>query len=593
MKYDCTGCGRAFYLETDVASPCPACGTMLTGEGDAPPAQEAAPEPAAPEPAVEAPAAPVPSAQTWIMPSQPQFEVPAEEPAYEEPQAAEPPPLPPTTTPTYGFETAPSPEPEAEAPPADSEAATGLNQSIADALDAVSDTMPPSPRAIKQSGAVRTVVAGDSAPVVKVLFYTLLTILVVGGAAFGILSTQGYKIKPTSRKTSEIEEKLTEKNAELEDRVKTLDANLLKENKLNIAQLKKVAQLEVRANKAEAALKAQTTLSENRLKAVALASQVIQLKERRTDLSRALIMTDEAIKLEPNFAGFYRIRGDVLNTLGHVEQAVEAYKTANEIAKKQGAKGDAESLLLAAEALLLDSNGVASAKPLLKMSAEISNKNAYSLVAKARLELLAGQVDMAIKSADNAAKADIFNAYAPLLKGEALLAKSLKLSGDAKRNTLGVAERTLASAVKLAPNMARANLMRGKALIEQTRIVASSMGFGVARMGPQSRAETSLSAASRLKPNLLDAHIAMAELRLVDGALFDPTIALTRARHAVSLSNRKNARALALLAEAEAANGNPSGALKAIKDAMLIAPKDENLAKAKNRFEADVMAMIQ
>jgi tetratricopeptide (TPR) repeat protein len=86
-------------------------------------------------------------------------------------------------------------------------------------------------------------------------------------------------------------------------------------------------------------------------------------------------------------------------------------------------------------------------------------------------------------------------------------------------------------------------------------------------------------------------HLALAELRLNDGALRDPAIALMRAGEAVRLTSRRNAPALATLAAAQAATGSPAKAVESVREALKLDPKNNEFTVALKRYEADAKVL--
>lgn len=128
--------------------------------------------------------------------------------------------------------------------------------------------------------------------------------------------------------------------------------------------------------------------------------------------------------------------------------------------------------------------------------------------------------------------------------------------------------------------------MRGRLLLEQAESEGASV-FNLPRLGLHSRAEHLLTTHTRLKPGSADGHMALAELRLREGALWDPAIARSRAGEAVRLTKKKSAPALALFAEAQAVNGNPSSAVTTIKEAIQIDPKNGEYVEALRRYEKE------
>jgi tetratricopeptide (TPR) repeat protein len=316
------------------------------------------------------------------------------------------------------------------------------------------------------------------------------------------------------------------------------------------------------------------------------------LLERHSDLEGALSLVDAALKRDPGMIEAWRLKGKILAASGlEARPALEAFERADKAARDAGGPGDAEGLVLAGEVCLTDLGDRERALGYFKRAAELATESSFRLAADARASQLQNRADRAVAKANELAKAEPSLALAPLIAGEVIFDQALAEKATSKRGALlEKADIYLAKSLKLDPNSARGCLMRGRLLLEQSKLAS---GFGFVRFGPQSRAERLLSTAKQLKPRIPDVHLALAELSLSSGALRSPAQALQSATTAVRLTARKNAPALALLAQAHAANGDPGKAVIAMQEAMTIEPKRKEYIDLLRRYKEETQSLSQ
>ena len=333
----------------------------------------------------------------------------------------------------------------------------------------------------------------------------------------------------------------------------------------------------------------------------------VALLERRSNLDRALEMADAALALGPGplaAADASRVKGRVLAVAGRPGEALAAFEAAHDAATKAGeVVGDAEALVLAGEVCLTDISDRDRALGYYRKAAELgagsarrsgpsrgADGAAFGLIAEARTLLLGGDWDGTVSKAMRARKADPSLALAPLVVGEAVFSQALEKSGAEKGALLKEADPFLVEAIKLDPNSAHACFVRGRLLIEQTRLISSERGFGLARFGRQDEAARLLQKAKDLSPSRPEAYLALGKLRLEKGALRNPGLARTFAEQAVELTGRKDAGALATLASALAASGSPAEAAKTMAEALEVGPGNDEMRSLLARYKAEAEA---
>jgi len=614
MRYSCPSCQRVFYLETKTVSPCPACGTMLNMDGD----EEAGGAAAPPEPAAESGAESQEAADaSWIL-GDVTSEAPTQATAAPVPPPAAPPTPPaPSPAPSGGAPTVQSwiappsdapPRPPAAPPPSDP--GFGEMETIGagggmpppsgpapavDPLDALnaaarpqgSDTsgMPAAPRTSRMPAARgpsgSRVFLITSTAVIATAAVALAAIMVFKDK-FQIIPQGGAKVNMGDPKRMEaLRKRLGEADKKLAaEQEKVRDANKARQD----LELKLVE-----ANIQVDSLKGRLEKLEYSLDYVLEAQALF---ERHSDLEAALSLVDAALKRDPGMLGAWRLKGKILAASGiQTKPALDTFERTDKAARDAGGPGDPEALVLAGEVCLTDLGDEGRALRYYKGAAEMETESPFKLAGDARASQFGGRADRALAKAGELAKAEPSLGLAPLIAGEVIYTQALAERSVAKRRALlQKADIHLAKAIKLDPNSARGCLMRGKLLLAQSKL-SSGLGFGMASYGPQSRAERLLSTAKRLKPHVPDIHIALAELSLTKGALRNPAEALQSATEAVRLTKRKNAPALALLAQAHAANGSPAKAAKAIQEAMTMDPKNSEYRDLRDRYEKETKSL--
>jgi len=604
MRYACPSCKRVFYLETKTVSPCPACGTTLTmeggeegeGQGDsAAPADAAADskqssgeswlfDGAESETATQATAAPFPPMGSAAPP-----------PAPPPPPAPSPAPPPPTRAPTVQSwltppagspEPVPEPEPlgPAAAVPPSSDPLGALNTA---ARSTASDTsgMPAASRTARMSSA-----RGPSGS--RVFLITSTAVIATAAVALAALivfkdklptfQTRGPTVaRDNSKEVDKLKGMLRDADSKLaEEQQKVRDANKARQD-LEL----KLVEAGIELGNLKGRLEKISTSLGYLLEAQALF-------ERHADLEGALSLVDAALKRDPGMLEAWRLKGKILAASGiQAQPALETFERADKAAKDAGDPGDPHALVLAGEVCLTDLGDSARALDYYKRAAELTTVSPFKLAAEARVSQIMKRPERAMEKANELAKAEPSLALAPLIAGEVVFGQAQAEQSAAKRGALlKKADIHLAKAVKLDPNSARACLMRGQLLLEQAKLT-SGIGFGMAGLGPRSRAERLLSTAKQLKPNVPDVHLALAELSLTKGALRNPAEALQSATEAVRLTGRKSAPALALLAQAHAANGSPSKAVVAIQEAMTIEPRNPSYMELLRQYKEETKSL--
>ncbi|MHC4199025.1 MAG: tetratricopeptide repeat protein [Planctomycetota bacterium] len=592
MRYTCPSCQRVFYLETKTVSPCPACGTTLSAEGEDDAGAAAAPQEASQQ--ADDQTSELAAGGSWLLADS---DVPAPPAAAPEPPAPPPQQAPPQPTATAMLSQVPLRPPPAgpgapglapPGPPVSDEletigVSTGITQGVAPATDAAmrpAQARPPTltrmPTGRAPSGSRLFVITG-------------VTVLLLAGIAFSLLAyfRPRWVVTPTAPRIREkqLEEeidKLTGERDKLADELTKAKAKSVDADKAYGSIKLERDRLEEQAGALEGRLG-------DRAKAARLTLEAARLLERRSDLAKALTKTDEALKADPNFLLAQRVRGQILAASGLAKQALVTLTRTDEAARKAGGAGDAQALALAGEVCLTDLADRHRALVFYKRAAASGKKTAFGLIAEARALQLGDELTAAATKAAEARRASPSLALAPLVMGETAYVRALVEAGDRRKSLLEEADKHLAGATRLDPGSARANLMRGKVLLEKAKLVKAL--FGIARLKPLSDAERCLETARRLKPRLAGAHEALAELRLAESLLRDPAVAHSRAKVAVELTGGQSAPALALLARAQAATGDPAAAVTTIDKAIKIDPGNRRYPEAKRRYQRDAKGL--
>ena len=328
-----------------------------------------------------------------------------------------------------------------------------------------------------------------------------------------------------------------------------------------------------------------------RAEATGLVVGAVKLIERRSGLERALGMVTAALEQDPTLADAHRVKGLALAALGRPDEALKALDAAHEAARAAGLPGDFEAVVLAGEICLTDLDSRDRARAYYAKALGLKGDAPLILAAEARLLFIEGDLDRAVTKAREAKKADGILALAPLILGEIAFKRSLLASGAERARLLGDAGSLLGEAVKLDPNSARACLMRGRVLLDESRLAERTARLGLLRFDRTARADRLLSRANGLSPRLPGAYVALADLRLTGGVFRDPAKARDFAQEAVRLTERKNANALATLAAAQAATGDPVNATRTIEEALRADPENERLRSALREYEQSARAL--
>jgi len=321
-----------------------------------------------------------------------------------------------------------------------------------------------------------------------------------------------------------------------------------------------------------------------RTDSIKLMLAAVQLIERRSALDRALGTVNAALRLAPDLGDAHRVKGKALAAIGRPEDALEAFDAAHEIACAAGLPGDIEAMVLAGEICLTDLDNLDGARRYYAKALGLKRDVPLAQVAEARRLFIEGDLDRAVAKAQKARQDDGTIALAPLILGEIAFKRCLLESGTERSRLLGSAGAHLDEAMKLDPNSARACLVRGRVLIEESRSTNGTMRFGLQRFDQMAQADRLLSKASGLSPRLPEAYVALAELRLRDGPFRDLAGARDFAQEAVKLTKRRDVKALATLAAAQAAAGRPMTAARTIEEALAADPESKDLRSALREY---------
>jgi tetratricopeptide (TPR) repeat protein len=414
--------------------------------------------------------------------------------------------------------------------------------------------------------------------------------IIVLGAATGILAVVLLARSPDYAVVADAQARI----AELEKRIADFEAGRIALKEENTALSAANRDLGVEKGTLEQRIGDLREDMARQAEARRLALGAVALLERRSNLDRALEMVDAALALGPGLlaaADANRVKGRLLTVAGRPGEALGAFEAAHDAAKKAGeVVGDAEALVLAGEVCLTDLSDRDRALDYYGKAAELEAGSAFGLVADARTFLLGGDWDGAISKAMRARKADPSLSLAPLVLGEAVLGRAMERSGAERDALLKEADPFLVDALRLDPNSAHACFVRGRLLIEQTRLMSPERGFGLARFGRQDEAARLLQKAKDLSPSRPEVYLALGELRLEKGALRNPGLARTFAEQAVELTGRKDAAALATLASALAASGSPAEAAKTMAEALEVGPGNDEMRSLLARYRAEAEA---
>jgi tetratricopeptide (TPR) repeat protein len=491
-----------------------------------------------------------------------------------------PPPAPPASSSAVGLT---PPEPPISEDGETIGVSTGITLGVAPATDAAMKPAPARPPTMMRMPTTR-------APSGSRLFViTGITVILLAGIAFSLLAyfRPRWVVTPTEPRIreKELEEQIDKLAAERDK----LRDELTKAKAKSVDADKKYGSVKLERDRLEGQVEALDGKLGDRAEAARLTLEAARLVERRSDLAKALTKTDRALKADPNFLLAQRVKGQVLAAQGLAQQALVAFSRTDEAARKAGGTGHAPALALAGEVCLTDLADRDRALVFYKRAAASGKKTPFGLIAEARVLQLGDELTAAAAKAAEARKASPSLALAPLVMGEATYVRALAETGDRRKSLLEEADKLLADATRLDPGSARASLMRGKVLLGKAKLVGP--GFAMARLKPLSDAERCLETARRLKPRLAEAHEALAELRLAESLLRDPAVAHSRAKVAVELTGGKSAPALALLAKAQAATGDPAAAVSTIDKAIKIDPGNRQYPEAKRRYQRDAKGL--
>ena len=590
MRYNCPSCSRVFYLDAKTVSPCPACGTMLQMQGDdagddggadaaqQQPAgdnswlQDAASADAAPPAMAPSASGGLPSAATWLSPdAMPPATQGGSPPAEETPFRS-----------GLALEEADAPQPEGDTAPLAAATAQMAGAGASSGGMATNATM--------MAGQVRPTMGMRVAPRrgpsgTKLFFITAIAMIVAASIAIVIMLVIS-PVKPQDKDTADSDAAVaTQQEQNLRNELNKKTEELIELQRTTAAERQELQTKITKMENDSAKLRGGFA---HVLDASALTLQASTLLERRSDLTTALAKVSAAIKKDSAFGPAHRIRGKILAATGRTKEAIAAFEQADEVAHQSGKAGDANALVCAGEASLSAPNGEDKALELYKKAAALDPKDPTCMFASARALFVEGKYEEATKVAKDVRTLAPSDPLPALLLGEIAFEEVAIKQGKQREAGLKSAAASLADAVALDPNSPRAHLLYGRVLLEQAKLVT---GFGLARFKSQSDAERMLSKAMRLSPTVPDVYLALAQLRLNNGALRDPAIALTRADEAVRLTDRRDASALATLAAAQAATGDPKNALTTIREALQIDPNNRQYTAAKRRYEADAQAI--
>ncbi len=585
MRYTCPSCQRVFYLETETVSPCPACGTMLSAEGED--AAAAAPQEAAQQ--ADDQTSELADGGSWLLADSDVSAPPAAAP---EPPAPPPQQAPPQPTATAMLSQVPLQPPPAAppGPPVSEEletigVSTDITQGAAPATDAAMRPAQARPPTVTRMPTTR-------APSGSRLFViTGILVLLLAGIAFSLLAYFRPRFVFTPTEPREREKELEDTILGLTTERDRLADELTKAKAKSVDADKEYGSIKLERDRLKEQVGALDDKLGDRAEAARLTLEAARLLERRSDLAKALTKTDEALKADPNFLLALRVRGKVLAASGFAKQALVTLARTDEAARKAGGIGDVLALTLAGEVCLTDLADRDRALVFYKRAADSGKKTAFGLIAEARILQLGDELAEAATKAAEARKASPSLALAPLVMGEVTYVRALAEAGDRRKSLLEEADKLLADATRLDPGSARASLMRGKVLLGKAKLVPAL--FGIARLKPLSDAERCLETARRLKPRLAEVHEALAELRLTESLLRDPAVAHSRAKEAVELTGGRSAPALALLARAEAATGDAAAAVGTIDKAIEIDPGNRQYPEAKRRYQRDAKGLLR
>ena len=462
---------------------------------------------------------------------------------------------------------------------------TGITQGGAPATDAAMSPAQARPPTVTRMPTARAP-SGS-----RVFVITGVTVLLLAGIAFSLLAylKPSWVVKPTEPRVrqKQLEDERDKLTAELDE----LRDELTRAKATSVGANKEYGSIKLERDRLEEQVGALKSRLDDRAEAARLTLEAARLLERRSDLAKALTKTDQALRADPNFLLAQRVRGQVLAASGFATQALVAFARTDEAARKAGGTGDAQSLALAGEVCLTDLADRDRALVFYKRAAASGKKTAFGLIAEARSLQLGDDLAEAVAKAAEARRASPSLALAPLVMGEAAYVRALAEAGDRRKSLLEEADKYLADATRLDPGSARASLMRGKVLLGKAKLVAA--GFGLAHLKPLSDAERCLETARMLKPRLAEVHEALAELRLAESLFRDPAIAHSRAKEAVELTGGRSAPALALLAAAQAASGDPAAAVGTIAKAIKIDPGNRQYPEAKRRYQRDAKGLLR
>ena len=584
MRYACPSCSRVFYLETQVESPCPACGTMLqmstaeeqadTSDAAAPPAQQPA------------------TGGSWIMDESsvgalgggPSVGLEREAPTQVAPGAR--PPQPAGGMPSAGTWLGAGAE-QAAAPQAyEGEQPAGAIGGPNPATQRIPASQPTVTQPLANMATTTFPAARQAPSGMKLLVVTAASILValaVATAAIVYLrkQTPDIAVERPSADPAEV--------ARLEVEISGLreDVAKFKGERDEVKTERDKVQEELADERRRAdSLKADR---DRRAEAVRKTLAALELLERREELAEALDLTVDALKADSDFVQAHRLRGRILAASNRVDDALAAFEDADKVARELG--GDAEALVLAGELALTEVADRERAAGFYRRAVELGKDTPFGLVAAARLLVLEGRLKSADAKATAAQETAPSLAIAPLIRGEIALKRSQQESGAAERELREKAGRFLTKVPRLDPNSTRACLVHGRLLLEDAKAASEEAGFGLLRLDRQSRAESLLSRALELSPKLPEVHVALAELHLGDGPLHDAAVAKIRATEAVRLTGEADPSALATLAAAQAASGDPASAEGTMEKAIEIEPKNAGYVGLYKRYKEEAEAL--
>ncbi|MHC5056213.1 MAG: hypothetical protein ACYTKD_16055, partial [Planctomycetota bacterium] len=328
MRYACPSCKRVFYLETKTVSPCPACGTTLTMEGDdegggaaaAPPAPAAEPEqaaggswlseaagaeaptqktaapvppaPAAPPPASPAPSSGAPTVQSWLTPPA-DAPAPVTDPALGEPDFGE--------RETLGAEVGVQPPLESD-----------LTNSALDALNAAArpagrgtSGFPAAPRTSRMSAT-----RGPSGS--RVFLMASAAVLVTAAIAVGAIVLFGKKLPTGPQGGADVRTGDPKEMEALRTRLSEADDKLAAEQERARIASKARQDLELKLEEAKLEADGLKRRLERLSSSLGYVLEAQALLERHSDLEGALSLVDAALKRDPGMIEAWRLKGKIL-----------------------------------------------------------------------------------------------------------------------------------------------------------------------------------------------------------------------------------------------------------------------------------------